>query len=417
MTTTEDFTRSDPHDIDAERAVLSAMLNSPEGIDAATEMLAADDFYRPAHQVLYDALVIMRAAGEAVTIASVRDWVARQGDSKAIGGARDREYLFGLYQADYHWTIVGSHAGIVRDRAARRRWLACSARIEQMARTTPDADDLAAEAGAEAEAASVFAGEYSTRATRLAGLGEFTGLAKPDPVIPDMVNRMDRVVVVGGGGSGKTILALQVGAAASVGIHPFGRERFTPARVLFIDLEMPPYLLQDELELVMRTARYYGTPEDTFQVIHRPRGIDLGQPGQARILAGLIRKAAPDLIIAGPVYKMHGDTGERSEHTQVMNFWDDIRDRHGCALWLETHPSKETRFGKGPLSPSGSHRWADWCEFGFGLIPAKDDTVDVVPFRGKRDRSRSWPVKLTVNIGGGWPWQAAYPQGTFGDPS
>ena len=65
---------------------------------------------------------------------------------------------------------------------------------------------------------------------------------------------MDRVIVAGSGGSGKTILALQHGAAASVGVHPFRNDRYDPQRVLWIDLEMPDYLANDNLELVLRTG-------------------------------------------------------------------------------------------------------------------------------------------------------------------
>jgi AAA domain/DnaB-like helicase N terminal domain len=414
-----------PHDVSAERKVLSAMLDSSiavsPAIDVVAEKLTPDDFWRPGHQVAFRAMVVMRQCGHPVAVETVRDWIAREGDLAALGGAEAGVYLYGLWEQHVHWSAAGAFAEIVADQAARRRWIVAARRITQHARENPVIDDMHAAAVAEADSAAVHAGERTARSTRLIGAGAFAATAgvKPAPVIPGVINRMDRVIVAAGGGSGKTVLALQHLAAASVGIHPFGTDRYDPARVLWIDLELPDYLAAENLELVMQTARYYGNPDTDgrFQMLHRPRGLDLGDRGHRQLLAGLIRQHAPDFIAAGPVYKMHQDRGERGDHTQVMDFWDEMRDRYGFALWLETHPAKEGRFGgnaKRP-SPAGSGRWSDWCEIGFGLVPGKSQHLwDVVPFRGQRDRSRAWPEQFQVNIAGGWPWLANYPQGTFG---
>ena len=413
----EPFEQQLPYDLDAERGVLCGMFDDPRGIDAAAGLLTEEDFHRPAHQVTFAAIVALHAAGEPASPVTVAQWLAASGQAAALGD-QARMYLFELWQLRFTWFHVASCAATVRDRAVRRRTILAGTRICQLARTQPDLDELAAGVRVEADAAVTLAGQASPRATRLVTAEEFMSSERaiPDPVIPGVVNRMDRVVVVGGSGSGKTTLALQVAAAAAVGVHPFARDRYDPVRVLVIDLEMPAYLLEHAITRVFRAARGYGDPFDggRLQIVHRPRGIDLGQRGQAHLLAGMIRKADPDLVIAGPVYKMHADAGERGEHTVVMDFWDDMRDRHDCALWLETHPAKG-RFGKTVWEPSGSGRWRDWPEIGFAMVPVsgKDRVMEVRPFRGMRDRDRAWPEQFTGTIGAGWPWQATYPPGTL----
>jgi len=56
-------------------------------------------------------------------------------------------------------------------------------------------------------------------------------------------------------------------------------------------------------------------------------------------LTQIIRQARPDLIVAGPVYKMTRARGERAEpaHAAVADFLDRIRERFGVAWWLEAH--------------------------------------------------------------------------------
>jgi hypothetical protein len=410
-----------PYDLAAERKVLSAMLDGPAAIDTAADLLAPDDFVRPGHEVAFRAMVVMRQCGEVVAVETVRDWIGREGELAALGGPQAGEYLFGLWEMHIPWEHVSAFTGIVADRAARRRWIQAAARITQHARDDTDLDDMAAANVAEADAAAAVAGESSPRSARLVGASAFMAAAgaKPAPVIPGVLNHMDRVVVAAMGGSGKTVLALQHLLAATVGIHPFGVDRYDPARAMWIDFELPDYLAAENLELVMRTAAYYGQPDKDgrFQLLHRPRGMDLTDRGQAQLLMGQIRKHHPDVIGAGPVYKMHPDRGDRGDQTVVMDFWDEVRDRFGCAVWLETHPAKPGQFGgnaKKP-DPAGSSRWKDWCEIGFGMVPGKTQYEwDVVPFRGQRDRRRPWPEQYTVNIGGGWPWQATYPQATFG---
>ena len=55
-----------PHSLEAERAVLGAMLLDRDACDVAVELLVAEDFYREAHQLIFSALSQMRAEGGAV---------------------------------------------------------------------------------------------------------------------------------------------------------------------------------------------------------------------------------------------------------------------------------------------------------------------------------------------------------------
>ena len=70
---TEDFGRQPPQDVAAEQSVLGGMLLSKDAIADVLERLRPGDFYRPAHQSVYDAILDLYGRGEpadAVTVAA-----------------------------------------------------------------------------------------------------------------------------------------------------------------------------------------------------------------------------------------------------------------------------------------------------------------------------------------------------------
>ncbi len=76
------------HSADAERAVLGAMLSDPEHvIDQATEVLATEDFFNPAHQELYRTLGEMRNKGMPIDPVTVLQYLEDRKLDEAIGGA------------------------------------------------------------------------------------------------------------------------------------------------------------------------------------------------------------------------------------------------------------------------------------------------------------------------------------------
>src|SRR6202451_2966074 len=72
----EDFGRQPPQDMAAEQSVLGGMLLSKDAIADVLERLRPGDFYRPAHQNIYDAILDLYGRGEpadAVTVAAELD--------------------------------------------------------------------------------------------------------------------------------------------------------------------------------------------------------------------------------------------------------------------------------------------------------------------------------------------------------
>lgn len=107
-----------PHDLEAERAVLGAMLLDGDAIDVANELLIAEDFYREVHQHIFAAISSLHAkGGSEVDELLLRDHLESQGKLEQIGGPETIREL----SADVTSSArIESHARIVREKGALR---------------------------------------------------------------------------------------------------------------------------------------------------------------------------------------------------------------------------------------------------------------------------------------------------------
>jgi replicative DNA helicase len=132
--------RQPPQDMSAEQSVLGGMLLSKDAIADVLAKLGPADFYRPAHQLVYDAILHLYGSGEpadAVTVAAELD---RRGKLPRIGGA---PYLHTLIQTVPTAANAGFYAGIVAEKAVLRRLVEAGTRIVQYGYAGADGADIA----------------------------------------------------------------------------------------------------------------------------------------------------------------------------------------------------------------------------------------------------------------------------------
>jgi len=136
----EDFGRQPPQDLAAEQSVLGGMLLSKDAIADVLERLRPGDFYRPAHQNVYDAILDLYGRGEpadAVTVAAELD---RRGLLRRIGGA---PYLHTLISTVPTAANAGYYASIVAEKALLRRLVEAGTRVVQYGYAGAEGADVA----------------------------------------------------------------------------------------------------------------------------------------------------------------------------------------------------------------------------------------------------------------------------------
>lgn len=409
----------DPHDVEAERAVVGALLHDPSLL--STMPLDADHFH-PRHVPII--LALRQAVAEHGTpdVVQVARELAKRDRLTAIGGA---VYLADCLEARAMPGSLRWYTSAIEAATIRRKALEIGTRLVQMAQTTPDADDLLDHLASQ----HVLIGEMVDKGTDseppIGGLSEIVEFVDEDDaphrwVIPGILERQDRAVITAPEGAGKSVLARQLVLLTAAGRHPFlPRYAIPPKRTLLVDLENPPTLLRRGLRGMLGRMHAHGLDlEDRCWRWNEPGGIDVRTAAGYRALDRAMERTMPDLVCIGPVYKMstsHGDKYE-VEAAEVQQAIDRLRQKYGCAFFLEHHAAKG-QAGQRSGDPFGSSYWLRWPEFGLSLTPDRsaqdgpeedrEDRYTLGRFRGDRDL-RDWPDTLTKGTSPIVPWDARW---------
>lgn len=136
--------RTMPHNLEAERKVLGAMMRDIEALHLSHEILGESAFYQPSHQMIYDVLIELAAMNTAIDLLTLSEALERRGQLEAVGGSF---YLAELAQSVATTANVEYHAAIVKERAVRRKLIRqCSQIIHEAHESVDDAESILAQA-------------------------------------------------------------------------------------------------------------------------------------------------------------------------------------------------------------------------------------------------------------------------------
>nr|MBU6203128.1 replicative DNA helicase [Acidobacteriota bacterium] len=245
--------RIPPHNVDAEASLLGAMLLSEDAIATVLERkLVSEDFYKPAHRHVFDAIRSLSVAGEPVDPVTVGEELRRAALLEGIGGL---DALVRLQNATPAISSAERYAKIVRDAAKLRRVIAAAAAIAEIAYSEPADVDRALDE-AESRIYDVSAGNVNEGAHELSPL-----LVESLGKIEERWNNPDAMVGVPTGFRklDEILLGLQPGALHVIGARPgMGKSalalnmavnvaRLTMRPVVFFSLEMSAYELSQRV--------------------------------------------------------------------------------------------------------------------------------------------------------------------------
>ena len=118
--------RQPPHDFDAEIGVLGSIMLKPDVCDDIASLLRMEDFYDPAHSVLYAHMQEMHSAGKRIDVTLLVNELKKAGDYEKIGGAA---FLGKVSQAVPNAAHAAFYAKIVREKSVFRSVIDASTEI------------------------------------------------------------------------------------------------------------------------------------------------------------------------------------------------------------------------------------------------------------------------------------------------
>ncbi|MBR3130812.1 MAG: replicative DNA helicase, partial [Clostridia bacterium] len=124
-----------PRNIDAEKSVLAACLLSNEIVEEILIKLKPDNFFRPAHRIIFEAIADLNARRIPIDQISVADTLNASGQLGAVGG---RSYRVELADSTFALANWSNHADIVKRTAILRELIYAATQINALAYNAPD---------------------------------------------------------------------------------------------------------------------------------------------------------------------------------------------------------------------------------------------------------------------------------------
>jgi replicative DNA helicase len=109
--------RTLPHNLEAERSVLGAVLLHNDAFNLAAEVIDSNDFFRDAHRRIFDKMVKLSERGDAIDLVTLKEELGRSGELDEVGGPA---YITALVDGVPRSTNVEHYARIIKEKATLR---------------------------------------------------------------------------------------------------------------------------------------------------------------------------------------------------------------------------------------------------------------------------------------------------------
>lgn len=115
-----------PHNIEAEQSIIGGLMLDSELWDDLTGLIDTNDFYRPAHKKIFDAIKTLYRKGQTADIVVLSNHLQQTNEMEAVGGTK---YLAELIERTSSTAYIEQYAKIVREKSLVRKMILATQKI------------------------------------------------------------------------------------------------------------------------------------------------------------------------------------------------------------------------------------------------------------------------------------------------
>jgi hypothetical protein len=368
------------HDLQAEESLIGAMLLSAEAVVTAVGLVSPDDFYKPAHGHIFEAVQTLHAQGRPADPVTVADQLRRAGRLEEVGGPG---ILISLQAGTPAIGNAGRYAEIVRDHSRDRSVAQASGEVREALLTgadpAPALDRLMA-----AVAARSADGAGGLRSAVVRG-DAILDLPSPAPLVAGMLDLDTLALLYGPSGSTKTFVALDLALSVATGTWWMGRA-----------VEAGPvlYVVAEGLGGLGARVEAWQHQRQVWtcgDVAWLPMAVSLIDRTAAAALAELAAEVKPRLVVVDTLARcmVGGDENTARDVGVAVEGAEALRRASGACVLLVHHSGKdETAGARGSSALRAAVATEIECRHAEGLTTLRQTK--------QREHEAAEPLRLTL---------------------
>lgn len=379
--------------LQAEQAVLGAILLRPTVLSEVLPLLSPKSFYREAHGLIYQAMCDLQEKGQPVDLVTVTWLLKERGLLEKIGGTL---FLSGLSE----------HVGISANAAYYARKLHDKYRVRELLNCLPEIQKACLSANGNVDEVLLYAESLMTEAINQIDFAEYLAISgdillskiqeQSEEIIANgILPKGGGLILAGESGEGKSLLRLELAIHLALGRDIWNLDIPKPQKVLIIQFENTEFIEAYRLKRMLGGLGFDRCPSNLMFSTPSTR-FDVGEKKDLALLIRMIAKYQANVVIYDPLTSLHCiNENDNVQMRAVLDNITDVNRKTGASAIILHHYGKPSAESAGSHRTRGASSIKDWCDTLIGVSRKKGDTIlRTLDFLKVRNGPEPKPVTL-----------------------